>query len=347
MAPRATAERFAFATAAAFALAAAAAFASGFGPEAAGPSRITFQIATGPTAGTYFPVGQTLADLVSHPPGVGRCETPGVCALPGVIATAQASEGSVDNVRAVQDGRVASALAQADIVSAAAAGRAPFSKDGPAAELRAIANLYTEHVHLVAAKTSGIAGLADLRRKRVAVGPDGSGTAATARALLSAARIANRATLTDDGIEAAVQKLEAGEIDAFFFVGGAPVPAIADLLRRDAAMLVPIEGAAVDALAAKDPALVRTALPAEAYPGQPAVATLGVGAVWIVRADVPDDVVASITTALWNPANQALLAQAHPQGGAIRPDTAQIGLPVPLHPGAARVYAEPMAGSAP
>ena len=43
-------------------------------PGAAGnDARITFQIATGPSGGTFFAIGQAIAGLVRHPPGVGRC----------------------------------------------------------------------------------------------------------------------------------------------------------------------------------------------------------------------------------------------------------------------------------
>ncbi|MBV9062627.1 MAG: hypothetical protein JOY77_06830, partial [Alphaproteobacteria bacterium] len=51
--------------------------------NAAPAQRIAFVIATGPTGGTYFPVGEAIASIVSHPPGVYRCETPGVCGPPG------------------------------------------------------------------------------------------------------------------------------------------------------------------------------------------------------------------------------------------------------------------------
>ena len=35
------------------------------------PPRLFFQVATGPTAGTSFPMGELIAGIVSHPPGCG------------------------------------------------------------------------------------------------------------------------------------------------------------------------------------------------------------------------------------------------------------------------------------
>ena len=51
--------------------------------------RTSFVVATGPSGGTYFPVGQALADIVSHPPGVARCDTADVCGPSGLIASAR------------------------------------------------------------------------------------------------------------------------------------------------------------------------------------------------------------------------------------------------------------------
>src|ERR1700759_875570 len=68
------------------------------------PGRISFQIATGSTSGTNFSLGQAIAGLISHPPGVGRCETATVCGPSGVILSARTSDGSLGNLTMVNDG---------------------------------------------------------------------------------------------------------------------------------------------------------------------------------------------------------------------------------------------------
>src|ERR1700709_1387201 len=87
------------------------------GPAEALSQRISFQILTGSTGGTYFPVGQLIAGLISHPPGVDRCEGSDVCGPPGLIMTARTSDGAVANVLAVNSGRAESGLAQSDVVA--------------------------------------------------------------------------------------------------------------------------------------------------------------------------------------------------------------------------------------
>lgn len=154
-------------------------------------SRISFQIATGSTGGTYFPVGQMLASIISHPPGVGRCQVEGRCGRPA-SSPPRARPKSVANARAVSVGRVSSALVQADIAALAFKGEGPFKEQGPLDNLRALANLFPELVHLVVASEANVAKLSDLRRKRISIDGPGSGTNATARRILAAAGLTER-----------------------------------------------------------------------------------------------------------------------------------------------------------
>lgn len=63
-----------------------------------------FRIGTGSIAGTYFPVGEALAAILSQPAGAPPCDEGGRCGVPGLIATAQATEGSLANIAAVNSG---------------------------------------------------------------------------------------------------------------------------------------------------------------------------------------------------------------------------------------------------
>src|SRR5437868_358246 len=128
------------------------------------PVRISYQIATGSTEGVYFPVGQALAGLISHPLGVGRCDTATVCGPAGVILSARTSQGAADNLRAVNSGAVDSGLADGDVIAAAVAGQGAFRR--PARHLRVIAALFPEQAHLVVKAKSNIQSVEDLRGKR-------------------------------------------------------------------------------------------------------------------------------------------------------------------------------------
>ena len=306
------------------------------------PEPSFFKIATGSPGGTYFPIGSALAAIVSHPANSERCgDDERLCGPAGMQAVAQNSDGSVRNILAVNRGEVSSALAQADLVAAARDGRGPFAMPGKQKNVRAIAGLYEESLHLVVAATSDIESVRDLEGARISIGPKASGTHDTARAVLKAFGLGDRALKLSehDAVEAA-DGLVAGELDGFFFIGGTPVPVVAQLVEIDAVRLVPIEGPEIAALVKSWPMLHETSVPATAYGTESAIATLGVTALWIVHKDVSEDRVYRITRALWQDDNRDILKASHPIAASMRVDRAVDDLPVPLHPGAAKFYRE-------
>jgi TRAP transporter TAXI family solute receptor len=208
-----------------------------------GPMRVSFQIATGSTEGVYFPVGQAMAGLISHPLGVGRCDTATVCGPAGVILSARTSEGSTDNLRSVNQGLVDSGFADGDAIAAAVAGQGAFRR--PARHLRVIAALFPEEAHLVVSEKSGIQSIDDLGGKRVLMGLPNSVSLLRARTILSAYRVRAREVVSDEN---GAQLLKNDKIDAYFVVAGVPLDSIRDLLAHRQARLVPINGEGRDRL---------------------------------------------------------------------------------------------------
>jgi len=74
-----------------------------------------FRIGTGGAGGTYFPIGGTIANGISAPPGARPCDKGGQCGVPGLIAIAQSTTASVFNNAAVQNGELEAGLAAADV----------------------------------------------------------------------------------------------------------------------------------------------------------------------------------------------------------------------------------------
>ncbi len=303
------------------------------------PQPVFFKIATGSAAGTYFQIGDMIAEVISHPEGSVRCADAPVCGPMGLIAVAQASAGSVRNVRSVDARLVDSALAQADIAQLASQGTGMFAEDGPRDSLRAIARLYPEAVHLVARWDAEIQSVADLAGKRISIDREGSGSNPHARLILEALGLDDAdVTLSDLDPDIAAAQIEAGDLDAFFYTAGAPVPVVAELISDGHAVLVPVAGEAVRALVADHDYLVPTVIPDDVYRGQTAVESIAVGALWIVHEAADDDLVFAITRALWTPQNKPLLLAGHPVGGLMDRETATKGVPIPMHPGADRYY---------
>jgi TRAP-type uncharacterized transport system substrate-binding protein len=93
-------------------------------------------------------------------------------------------------------------------------------------EVRVVLNLYPEEIHIIA-KNPSITTLNQLQGKKVAVGPEKSGSALTAEVLFAGFGL--NVERVFDAPEDAVKKLAKGDIDALIFVGGAPVPAFQNL----------------------------------------------------------------------------------------------------------------------
>lgn len=299
-----------------------------------------FRIGTGSTGETAFPIGGLIANAVSNPPGSRECEKGGSCGVPGLIAVAQSTHGAVANIEGIAEGRLEAALAQADIAYWAFHGTGPYKGKGAVANLRSIATLYSDRIHLVTRADSGIAAVGDLKGKRVSLGEKGSGTLIEARNLLEAYGIPEAAAKVSYlKAGTAADQLVRGDLDAFVVVDGPPVPSVAELARLVDIRLVPIAGPEADKLRQSHPFLLEGEIPANTYKGvDEAVPTLDVPVVLLVGAEVPTELVYGITRALWHPSTQKLLSQGHPRGKLIKLETDAERLGIQLHAGAASYY---------
>jgi uncharacterized protein len=300
-----------------------------------------FRIGTGGVAGTYYPIAGLIADIISNPPGARPCEKGGSCGVPGLVAIAQSSNGAVANVDAIESGALESGFAQSDVAHWAYTGTGIYEGQGKIENLRAIANLYPESIHVVARAGSDIESVRDLKGKRVSLDEPGSGTLVDARIILDAFGV------SEDDLMAhyvkpnrAIAMIAEGQLDAFVAVAGYPTGSVSELCASAGCKLVPIQGPEVDALLERYPFFAKDTIPAHTYPGVGETETLSVGAQWLVGAEVDEDLVYGITKALWHENARKLLDDGHSKGRAITLDTALDGIAVPLHPGAERYYRE-------
>jgi TRAP transporter TAXI family solute receptor len=299
-----------------------------------------FRIGTGGTAGTYYPIGGLISNAISNPPGSRPCEEGGSCGVPGLVASALSSNGSVANINAIAGGALESGFSQSDVATWAQTGTGIWEDRDAVENLRAIANLYPESIHLVASAGSGISSVADLAGKRVSLDEPGSGTLVDARIILESAG------LSEDDIEAeylkptqAGDRMRDGALDAFFFVGGFPAGGIAELASQHDITLVPIDGEAAQGIIDQYGFFASDTIPGDTYEGVTTdTPTISVGAQWITSAEQPEELVYEITKALWNDNTRKLLDGGHAKGAMITPDTALDGIGIPLHPGAERFY---------
>lgn len=291
---------------------------------AADAKRLT--MGTGGTSGVYFPLGGAISQILSSKSG-------------GALSvTAQATGASGENMRLVDANEVDIAIVQNDVAHAAVNGLEPFKNK--LGNVRAIARLYPEYVHVVASKGSGVTKLEDFKGKKVSVGARGSGNEVNCRQMFEFYGLDyNNITPIFLPYGETADQFKDRAIDGFVFTIGTPNPAIQDITTAQEVVFVPLDGAKSDAVVSKFPYLVKDAIPAGVYKGQTApVPTLSVQAILVVNKDLSDNVVYAITKALFD--NLGDVAKAHNKGTEITLKQATDGITIPFHAGATKYLKE-------
>ncbi|MEW6698178.1 MAG: TAXI family TRAP transporter solute-binding subunit [Bacillota bacterium] len=289
------------------------------------PEKKFFNIATGGTAGVYYPLGGAIAEILNKN-------------IPGANTTAQSTGASVANVNLLDQGNVQIAFVQNDIAYYADNGTEMF-KDKKVAGLKCLATIYPETVQLVTLDKSGIQSVADLKGKRVAVGAAGSSVTANARHVLEA----NGLTFDDIkpqylSFAEAANGLKDNNIDAAFVTAGVPTAAIQDIAAQHKVVLVPITAEMADKMIAKYPFYTKVVIPADAYKQEKDVETVGVKAMLVVTDKMDEQTAYDITKAIFTNVEQ--LKAAHAVGQYISKENAKDGISIPMHPGAEKYFNE-------
>ena len=294
----------------------------------AGPPSRFLSIATGGTGGVYYPYGGGLAKVLNE-------------SLPGVRATAEVTAASVDNLKLIRDHKADVAFVLADTLADAIDGRGAFA--GAPVQAASLAVLYSNYTHIVTTARAGISSVGDLRGKVVSTGSPGSGTEVIALRILKAAGVDTDRDLRRQGLGAteSADALKDGKIDAFFWSGGLPSPALQDLSHTPGVTLslVPSGGLVPTLQREHGPLYFPLEIPRSAYPGvAQAVPVVGVANVLVVNRTMDEQLAYDITRVLFE--KQADLAGIHPEARKLSLQTAIAGSPAGFHPGALRFYKE-------
>ncbi len=303
-----------------------------------------FRIGTGGAGGTYFPIGGIIANAISNPPGSRECDKGGNCGVPGLVAMAQSTNASAHNVNAIQAGQMEAGLSGAATLHFAYHGIGKFA-DNAKPDLRVMANLYPEDLHLVLPKGGSLKGLADLKGQRVGIAQAGSGTQISVEMIIGDHGI-NRDNIDEAELNnsQSAERLADGQLDAYFYAAGTPVAAMIQLDNTKGMELYSFTDEEVKMANAAVPYYIPSKIPASTYPGVPYdVNTVAVSGILVTNANQDEQLIYEITKALWSKTARKLLDNGHSKGKVITLETALdgvAGIGVPLHPGAERFYKE-------
>lgn len=281
-------------------------------------------LGTAPTGGAFFLVGGALAEVA----GQGA----------GYRITAEATKGSQENIRRLVTGEMDFALSNASISWFAVRGEQPW--DQPQA-VQAVMTLAPNVALFVAPKSAGITSMADLRGKRVIIGPSGAGFEQFVAPILAAHGLSfEDMTVLNAAQSAAVDLLADGSADAAFLGGAVPTASITQAATSMDLVFVPFDEPARLALVRDYPFFEEARIPAGTYRGlDTEMVVLDVGSMHLLAAtNTDEELVYAVTKAIWE--GRTDVVSRHPAGRSIREGNVTRDTGTPFHPGAERFYRE-------
>lgn len=287
---------------------------------------VYLNIATGGTAGTYFPLGGAFAEIWNSK-------------ISGVNVTAQSTGAAVANINLLYDKKIEIAIVQNDIAWYAHNGKAMF--EGQTFEnLRGLAVLYDEPIQMITTDPS-IKSLADIKGKRVSVGAIGSGNEANARQIIATAGLDFEKDIQARFLpySETISGMKDNQIDVALFTTGMPNAGIQELGLQRKVIVVPIDSDVASKLIEEFSFFTKLVMPANTYKDQTEdIDTITVKSMLAVTSEMSDDLAYQLTKQIYE--NHDRVVAAHTVGKFVVPENALKGMSLPLHPGAEKYFKE-------
>lgn len=301
---------------------------------AAAPAAVAaefFTIGTGGVTGVYYPAGGAICRFVNR----NRDDH-------GLRCSVESTGGSVYNLNTMREGELDFGVVQSDWQYYAYEGESKFADQGPFEGLRAVFSLHPEPFTVVARADADIENFDDLQGKRVNVGNPGSGQRANMEELMER----KGWTMDDFALASELKPAEMAQalcdnkIDAFVYVVGHPSGAIKEATTTCDAVMVDVDGPAVEKLINDNPFYRRAVIPGGMYEGTPDdTVTYGVGATLVSSVKTSDEAVYETVRAVFE--NFEQFKSLHPAFEVLKKEEMVAdGLSAPLHDGALKYYRE-------
>ena len=293
-------------------------------------------IATASTGGTYYPVGVGIATIASLK----------LAKKHKMTFSAITSAGSGENVDMIDKGEVDFAILQGLFGSMAWQGKAKY-EGKPRKNLRSVSMLWQNVEQFVVynkiATTGNIMDMKNMYGNKFSIGKRNSGTRVSGQTVLNALNIDfTKMDLQFLGYGPSATSLQDGKIDGMNIPSGTPTSAITNAyatIGADNIKHLEFSDADVKKIGAAYPVWTRYVIKSNTYPGQKAdINTIAQPNLLVVTKDTPDETVYLLTKTMYE--NLPFLNTVHKATKVMDIKKAIDGLPMPLHPGAAKYYKE-------
>ena len=280
-------------------------------------------IGTASMGGAYYPFGQAIANLVTKYSG-------------NLVITPEVTGGAVENCRLLDNGDIDIGLTNENYAYAAVNAVEQFA--GKKIDLNVIGRFYPSILHIMTLEGSSINSIADLKGKRVAVGPAGGGAEAPLAAVFKAygmtiADVTASYLSYNDGFT----QLADGNVDVALALAGYPTSAVMEISATQKVKFINIEDDKMGAIIAESPYFAKVVIPPSLYNTAKEGVVVGINNVLIVRADMEEDVAYAITKSIFDHLEEFAAANANAKDTTI--DSAR-NASVTIHPGAQKYYDE-------
>lgn len=286
-------------------------------------------IATGTTAGVYYPMGGGLAEIWNRH-------------VPGVDASVEATGASVENLRLIERGESDIALVQGDVAYDAYHGRDRFQ--GAPIKTQTLMVLYPNVYHAVSLKSIherlGLNKFRDVAGHRFSVGAPGSGNEHATSLVFQALGMSFDDIIVQRFAYAETARaLREGGLDAGSWVVGVGHASLRELDATHPIHLIPIADDELEAVVSTYPFYTPFTIEAGTYASvQHDVETIALWNVVVVAEDFPEELAYQLVKAAFE--NADFLATIYAPGAPYNTPHNLVNSPVPIHPGAVRYARE-------
>ena len=283
-------------------------------------------IGTAPNGGVFFVVGNAIANTIDSNKGELNW-----------VVKSSGTKGTQENIRKLESGEIQFGMGNAAIAYFATKGEGNWKTPH---DVRVVATMASNVGVFVTTKSSGIKTIADLKGKRVVLGPPGAGFEYFLKPLLEAHGVTyDDLTELNGGYTAAGDMISDGKADAAFMGGAIPIPAVTALCVTQDVQFIEMDEAVLDKL--KDlPFYYRVNVPADKYDDlESDLFGINVGNMQLLsHTKVDPEVVYEFTKILYE--NREKIAEMHPAGKSLNPKNVVRQAGTPFHEGAIKYYKE-------
>ncbi|MDH5976031.1 TAXI family TRAP transporter solute-binding subunit [Vibrio splendidus] len=296
----------------------------------------SYILATASTGGTYYPVGVALATLSKVK----------LAPKQHFSLAAISSAGSGENVKLLNENEAQFAILQGLYGAWAWQGLGPYEKSGSQKQLRSVSMLWQNVEHFIVrsdlTETGTMSDLENLNGKKFSIGKKNSGTENSGRQIMQGLSVnPEQFKLAFMGYGGSASALQNGTIDGMNTPAGVPVGAVTQAFAAlgEDIQILSFTDAQIKQANGDYNIWTKYEIPANTYPGvDKPITTIAQPNFLAVREDISEEDVYQLTKAIYE--NLPFLQGIHKATKAMALEKGIAGLPVPLHPGAARYYRE-------